>query len=128
MAIVVPKNAEAWTSEHRYRVELFDRDEAHVRRVYFEDASSASFFADAHTSRGGFPCSVEDRDMPVTHEVWSLAVDTDYTFWIKRFGDIETATLEFNVGKVHALKHGGRYQLRAVGTERALAEFGRRAD
>jgi hypothetical protein len=117
MAVIVPKGHEAWPSEHPpFRVEYLDhsgsgdRDTGSLlRRVYFEGASEASAFADKHTSWGGAPSVVESRDMKVTHAVLNLAVMTDYIFSIKRFGDVESARAEFERGKAHAQRCGGRY-------------------
>lgn len=138
MAIILPKGVTAWPQERAgeaWRVEYIARDGA-VDRVdasllcvaYFDDAAAASSFADANTTWGNVASTVEARDLPVTHEVHSLAVDSDYCFSIKRFGDLDTALLEFNVGRVRARKTGGRYELRAVGVEKPILAFSRKVD
>jgi len=136
MATIVPKGREAWPEDYPpYRVEYLDRSgsvEASsgslLRKVYFEGSAEASAFADEHRSWGGAECTVESREMPVTHEVHKLALDSNYIFSIKRFGDLPSALVEYNLYKTRARKHGGRVQLRAVGTLEPLAETSHAVD
>ncbi len=137
MAVILPKGREAWPEEHPgFRVEYMDRVNGSVdresgsllRKVYFDGGAEALSFAEMHTTWGGLPCDVESRDMPVTHEVRSEALNTKYTLSIKRFGNVESARAEFVRAMEHAKMHGGKYVLAQVGVTAPLEVFSHSVD
>lgn len=131
MAVVVPKGGDAWPDsrkEEPFRVEYRDRLSGEIGTIYFSGLAEASFYADANRTRNQVFCVVESRDMPCTHEVHNLAIDSDYTLSIKRYGDLDSALVEFTFCKTRARKYGGRVQLRAVGVEQPIAEYSHKED
>lgn len=125
---IVPKGLEAWTQELPFRVDHLARDEGRIQSVYFEDSASAVEFASEHKGWGGAACVVESRNMVVTHEVRCEAPLVNYTFWVRRFGDLDTAKHEFERRKEDARQSGGRYVLTAAGATKPIEVFSKSVD
>lgn len=120
-AVIVPMGLEPWRlGAPEFRVQIMDREAAEKRWTYFDNAASAQAFAAEHKLYGA-PCVVESRDMQVTHEVSKFAMAGDYTFWTKRFGNYESASDEFERGKLHAQRCGGGFRLVDVATGKRIS-------
>jgi hypothetical protein len=122
-AVIVPPSGEAWQQEQPFRVEYLNRALGSRALIYFAEQAGAAEFAAANVLWNQ-PCVVQSRDMPCTHEVRSVAVsDPGYTFWTKKFGNLESAQAEFDLGRAHAAKYGGSYLLFAAGETTPMAVY-----
>lgn len=127
--VVTPRSLEPWShSDSPFRVEILDRRVGGRRWLYFDALPEAMAFAAEH-NYGGRACCVESRDMQATHSVESFAaLDAGYVFWVRRFGDIETAQAEYERGVEHAKAHGGGYRLKAIPSGGVLEVFSHAVD
>jgi hypothetical protein len=105
--VIVPRCNEEWRPDSPFRVEHLLYAAGFRGFVYFDDVSDAAAFASERTLRGQ-PCVIESKVMTTTHTVSKFAItDPLYLFWSKHFGNLESATAEYDRGCEHVRENGG---------------------
>lgn len=111
MPAIVPRCAEEWRPDSPWRVEHLIYAAGFRGFVYFDDQDDALAFA-AERTLCGQPCVIESKTMATTHIVSKFALsDPLYLFWSKHFGNLESATDEFDRGCERVRENGGGIRL-----------------